>query len=97
MDNWPQSIEIELNDISPPVLADIDGDMDLEVIVGGEVYGTNDNILFVWQHDGTMLSPWPVTFDHGNVISYGFGTPAVGDIDGDYKMEIVVNVAPCMP
>jgi len=71
----------EINYITQtPVLADIDDDEYLEILVGGEDYK-----LHAWHHDGTIVSGWPVDVEHNKKII----TPAVGDIDGDGLPEIV--------
>ncbi len=65
-----------------PTLADIDGDDDLEIIVGstgGDVY--------VWHHDGTgYLQPDGIFASYGGV----YGALAVGDVDNNGDMELVM-------
>jgi hypothetical protein len=65
------------------VLADLNGDGDLEVIVGAA-----DNYVHVWDAAGNPLPGWP-QLTSGDV----FDTPAVGDIDGDGEPEVVVGCA----
>ena len=88
----------------PPLLADLDGDGDHEVVLftaGGE--------LHVFQHDGSELEGFPVqtephwwmeeasespAFASGAVRLGGEGSvaaPAVGDIDGDGVPEVVAG------
>ncbi len=69
-----------------PVLGDLDGDGKLEVIVAGL-----DGQLYAWHHDGTPVTGFPVALSNGDQQSRIIGTPALGDIDGDGKPEIVVG------
>jgi hypothetical protein len=63
-----------------PVLADIDGDGDYEILLGGE-----DQNVYAWHHDGTIVNGWPVKIDYYIDAT----TVAVGDIDGDGDVEII--------
>ena len=71
---------------SAPVLYDLDGDGDLEII-GASM----DMHMYVWHHDGTSMDGWPVLVkdpfeeQRARMIT----TPAVGDIDQDGMPEIV--------
>jgi uncharacterized membrane protein len=69
-----------------PAVADLDGDGDAEIVVIGE-YG-----LYALHHDGstywytsTVTSTWG---DGGG--TYGWGGPAIGNMDGEPGPEIVV-------
>lgn len=64
---------------SSPLLADINGDKLLEIIVG-----TNEGKLHVWDKDGNELNGFPFKAD--DIIR---SSPAAGDVDGDGKSEIV--------
>lgn len=91
---------------SPPVIADVDGDGDLEYVLAGthrragsdEVFG---NTIWVLNHDLTRPAGWerpkdtaaPIFFgDIGNNIVHTMPSPAVADLDGQRGLEIVV---PC--
>lgn len=65
---------------STTVLYDLDNDGDLEIIVG-----STDGDTHVWHHDGKTMAGWPAAGNQKIVAS-----PAVGDIDGDGKPEIVI-------
>ncbi len=62
------------------VLVDVDSDSDLEV-----VFGTSEGNLWALNSDGSTCSGFPIA-----VGSYLTGCPAVGEIDGDGHLEIVL-------
>ena len=73
-----------------PVLGDIDGDGDLEIIIGNirGNYGTGEGVIYAWHHNGSMVSGWPVT----NNNRFGsFYIPALGDIDNDGRQEVIAG------
>lgn len=65
--------------LSSPGLADVDGDGKADVLQGSGGY-----LLRAYKSDGTMPAGWP-KFTHGWLIP----SPTAGDIDGDGKIEIV--------
>ena len=73
---------------SSPVVADINGDGKLEIVVA-----TNNGHVLAVRHDGSVL--WQT--DVGPAFGMGSGkqqiasSPAVADIDKDGKMEVVVG------
>lgn len=86
---WPKWLRD--TSFSSPALHDIDGDGRPEVIVGiashveGEpINSTDGGCLHVLRYDATELPGFPRCVDQTIVSS-----PAVGDIDGDGKPEIV--------
>lgn len=77
---WPHSTSGRK--IGSPVLADLDGDKDLEIIVWNihaDLYVLHHDATGVFSKDG-LLKDLP---------GIAFGTPAVGDITGDGDLEIV--------
>ena len=84
-DGWPIEFEYDpehdVNYIyAQPVIGDIDGDDDVEIIVGS--YG---NKLYAWHHDATVVSGWPKMI--GDSVD---STAAIGDIDKDDLIEVIV-------
>ena len=93
-------IDLGASGESAPVLADLDGDDDQEI-----VYGTSDGEIHVRQHDGTVAAGWPATTNPIplEVGSAGYqagalgsdwhnailGSVAVGDLDDDGTFEVV--------
>jgi hypothetical protein len=80
--SWPKDMDDTV--FSSPALHDLDGDGDLEIITGSDRYLVDGGRLWVLRGDGTNYPGFPKDFDQ--VIS---SSPAVGDIDGDGKPEIV--------
>jgi hypothetical protein len=74
---WPQASGAPNG---PPALADVDGDGLEEIFVGLEDQG-----LFAFHPDGTMLAGWPV---HGAPGAKLF-SPALADLDGDADLEVI--------
>jgi len=66
---------------SSPIAADLDSDGDVELLIGGD-----DDRLWAWHHDGTLVKGWPQTT--GADL---FSSPAVGDLDGDGDLEVAIG------
>ncbi len=71
-----------------PAVEDLDDDGDYEIVVGAM-----DGHVYVWHHDGTLDPGFPVMLyqdgdeDFGRILS----SPAIGDIDGDGRPDIVLG------
>ena len=81
---WPVSAP---ENVGSPAIADIDNDGELEIAAGtlaGPV-GPEPYEFYVWDLDGAVLPGFPVATS-GVVKS----TPAIGDVDNDGLLEIVV-------
>ena len=76
---WPQGSTGQFE--CSPVVGDIDGDGEPEVVVG-----CTDNYIYAWHIDGSRVNGWP-----RYVIHEVYSTPAICDIDGDGDVEVVVG------
>jgi len=77
--------------VSNPAIGNFDGDSDYEIVCAGPYVNANpDNpvgFITVYNIDGSVVPGWPV-FTNGVIWS----SPAVGDINNDGALEIVVGV-----
>jgi len=75
--------------LSSPALGDIDGDGNLEILVGGF---TSTEILYGFHQDGSVIQNFPVLLNHpGSSVNINT-SPVICDIDGDTTtVEIVVK------
>jgi len=86
---WPQSVGI--NPWSTPALADIDGDFDLEIVVGN----ANGNV-YAWHHDGVEVIDGDSNPSTNGVFAvtgsmWLYGSAALADIDTDNIAEIIIG------
>ncbi len=71
----------------PPIIADLDGDGQVEIIAGGEVWKlVGGNWTLAWQ--ATFLN------NAGNFLANEPDSVAVADLDGDGKAEVIMHLMP---
>ena|GEM_PF-978622 len=96
---WPHNFDDQYGILSPesPVLADLDGNGDLEVILQFDdieaANPTDDNMIIVFNSDGMMRPGWPKIFPTD--VDIGFSSwsgPVAADIDDDNEMEIIAGL-----
>ncbi|MDO9087612.1 MAG: FG-GAP-like repeat-containing protein [Anaerolineaceae bacterium] len=100
MSGWPKSVDWNPQYsnsncwITSVVLADIDGDNDLEIVASttnnGAAYPTlplDTPNLYAWHTDGSLVSGWPNQQTTAGI----YGAVAVGDLLGDGKANVVVG------
>ena len=75
MAGWPQSTGAAV--ASSPVAGDVDGDGQIEIVVGSD-----DAKVYAWNGDGTPAEGWPK--DAGYPVK---SAPALLNADGDAELE----------
>jgi hypothetical protein len=82
-------LPLEVGILSNPVLANLDGRPGLEVLVSAL-----DGRVYAWGKNGARLPGFPVGLDDGSGDTASakiVSSPAVGDLDGDGRPEIIVG------
>jgi hypothetical protein len=86
--------------LATPALGDLDGDDDLEIVVG-----SLDQKLYVWHANGTRMAPFPIqVFDASSTAGVDAFAPraivssaAIADVDNDGANEIVIGTNETYP
>lgn len=89
MNGWPKPVGYL---IDSPTLYDINGDGDLEIIIGSIEGSPDCATVSIWHHDGTTFDGWPQMITDYSYSTIEFSSPAVGDIDADGDVEIIVGI-----
>jgi len=81
---WPQALIFSTS--GAPACGDVDGDGDDEIVVcTSTIDSGNEGYLHVFERDGSIAEGFPIAL-HGG----GTRTPALGNIDDDEALEIVI-------
>ena len=83
MTGWPQTTTPSFTNnasiLSSPLIIDVDGDNELEVLVA-----SRDNNIYMWNGDGSAVESPTLSGE-----DWLDSTPAAADIDGDTMIELV--------
>jgi hypothetical protein len=85
---WP--VDAAYSRLSSPSVGDLDGDGDLEIVVGGWSTAPSGEKVYAFHHTGTPVNGFPVVLPNspsGNINS----TCVIGNIDADVQPEIVIK------
>ena len=87
-DGWPVDFCAHFGQSlnNPPGLADLNGDGDLEIARDARTEPWGNGLLYLLEHDGTVINGWPQIIGSGGRNGYSFG-----DIDNDDLPEIVIG------
>jgi hypothetical protein len=79
---------VDVSGYASPALGDIDGDADLDLLVG-QTYGK----IFFYRNDGTASVPyWVLVTDTFESIDAGwYSSPALGDLDLDGDLDLFIG------
>lgn len=81
---WPKYSDYWI--YGPPAAADIDGDGELDIAVGDQIYDYVNPLckVYVWDKYGNNLQGWPT-----DPIWAVYNQIIIADLDGDYKVELI--------
>ncbi|HLD58120.1 MAG TPA: S8 family serine peptidase [archaeon] len=90
INGWPKDF-LQEGEISQIVLADIDNDLQKEIIAG-----FYNGYVYAWNLDGSIVPNWQIHISNPGQ-QYGYGAnlqgPVIGDIDKDGQLEVAFTAA----
>lgn len=78
--------------VSEVILCDVDNDNYSEIIIGSATLSADTGCLYIYRWDGSYQPGWPKSFSNHIVFAPLWYHFAVGDIDNDQEIEIVVGL-----
>ena len=75
----------DVNSYSSPVLVNVDGDPEREIIFGSHST-TSGGFVYILENNGSIKPGWPKTTTH-----WVYSPPAVGYVDGDNILDVVIG------
>ena len=84
---------LDVGSESAPVIADVDGDGLLDVLVGSKIDGKSidTGLLYFFRNEGSARAPRLRLADTLRVAQAYNQSPAVGDLDGDGRADLVLG------
>ena len=90
---WP----IDTPDLSyAPVLADVDGDGDTEVVTSLDIERGLGSAIYAFHRDGSLVAGWPIDFyiwPSASRMIVNFQRTAIADIDRDGRLELAAGLS----